>query len=64
MYLPQVNVWCLLLHDDVAGVHIFAEQIIKGSICLDILEVVTFPQTENFYSEMNPQFFPTGRGSI
>jgi hypothetical protein len=50
------------LYEDVA-VHMFAEQIIKGSICLYILEVVTFPQTENFYSDMNLQFFPTARGT-
>jgi hypothetical protein len=25
--------------------------------------VVTFPQTENFYSDMNLQFFPTARGT-
>jgi hypothetical protein len=45
---PKMNVWCGFLHDHVVGSFFFAKNFIKGGkICLDMLELFAFLQTED-----------------
>jgi hypothetical protein len=41
----EVNVWCELPQNCVAGHFFFAQNTIKGDIYLDVLELFVFPQT-------------------